>query len=46
MSMADLKNMEESLKSAQASLQSSALSKATQARDIGGAEGAKLLAEA
>ena len=46
MSMADLKSTEESLKNAQASLQSSALSKAAQARDIGGAEGAKLLAEA
>lgn len=46
MSMADLKSMEESLKSAQASLQASALSKAAQARDIGGVEGANLLAEA
>lgn len=44
--MADLKSMEESLKSAQASLQASALSKAAQARDIGGVEGANLLAEA
>ena len=46
MSMSDLKSMEESLKSAQASLQTSALSKAAQARDIGGVEGANLLAEA
>lgn len=44
--MADLKSMEESLKSAQTSLQASALSKAAQARDIGGVEGANLLAEA
>ena len=46
MPMADLKSMEESLKNAQASLQASALSKAAQARDIGGVEGASLLAEA
>lgn len=46
MSMSDLKSMEESLKSAQTSLQASALSKAAQARDIGGVEGANLLAEA
>ena len=46
MSMADLKSMKESLKSAQTSLQASALSKAAQARDIGGIEGANLLAEA
>ena len=44
--MADLKSMEESLKSAQTSLQASALSKAAQARDIGGVEGTNLLAEA
>ena len=44
--MADLKSMKESLKSAQTSLQASALSKAAQARDIGGIEGANLLAEA
>lgn len=46
MSIGDLKNMEESLKSAQTRLQASALSKAAQARDIGGIEGANLLAEA
>ena len=46
MSVQDLRDAEESLAKSQSELQSSALFKASQAREIGGAEGARLLAEA